>query len=86
MDLAPFLTGQQAGLPHDTLYWRRQGRAALRSGNWKLLRRSRGARWQLYDLADDVAEARDLASEQPERLQQLRTKWEQLTREMPPKQ
>jgi arylsulfatase A-like enzyme len=59
-----------------------QGRAiALRDGKWKLIESAAGkpgargnfAKAQLYNLANDPAEAKDLASEQPDRVRQLST-------------
>lgn len=40
--------------------------SAVRAGNWKLLRYYEDARLELYDLAADIAESTDLASERPE--------------------
>jgi arylsulfatase A-like enzyme len=37
VDLAPFLTEKKAGDPHDALYWRWVGQAAIREGDWKFL-------------------------------------------------
>lgn len=50
-----------------TLHWRYDTVAAMRQGSWKLLRFPDRAP-QLYNLADDPGEARDLAPAQPERL------------------
>ena len=49
-------------------------RAALRQGDWKIVRpltRGRPGRWQLFDLAGDVGETSDLAEREPERLATL---------------
>ena len=62
-----------------TFYWRAGPRAAVRSGDWKLLREpARGAPgpWQLYDLATDVSEQTDLAARHPERVAELSARWE----------
>jgi arylsulfatase B len=37
VDLMPFLTGRQAGAPHETFYWRQGPKTALRHGDWKLV-------------------------------------------------
>ena len=67
VDLLPFLTGQNPAAPHPRLYWRMDaGEAfAVREGNWKWLRTYQNAP-QLYDLAQDVGETRDLAASRPE--------------------
>ena len=38
VDLLPYLTGRDEKAPHDTLYWRLGGQAAIRRGDWKLVR------------------------------------------------
>ncbi len=85
VDLIPYLAGVRQGRPHERLYWRQGGRAALRDGDWKIVRvprRGQQAAWELYDLKDDPAESRDLAAEQPDRLAELRAAWEKLDGEM----
>ena len=60
-------------------------RTAVRVGDWKLLSnpgRGSGADWQLYDLAEDISESKDLAGSHPERLQQLKQVWDRLNAEM----
>ncbi len=63
-------------------FWRVGPQAALRAGDWKI-HRGRGDRtWQLFHLAEDVAEERDLAAQQPAKLAELETAWRALDREM----
>jgi len=38
VDLLPHLAGRDEKAPHDTLYWRLGGQAAVRRGDWKLVR------------------------------------------------
>jgi arylsulfatase A-like enzyme len=38
VDLMPYLTGKQAGPPHEVLFWRMGPQAAVRKGDWKLIR------------------------------------------------
>lgn len=60
-------------------------KAALRQGDWKLLRnpaRGQDADWQLFNLAEDIGETGNLASANPEKLQQLLGAWESLNAEM----
>jgi arylsulfatase A-like enzyme len=68
VNLLPFLTGEVSGVPHETLFWRSggfDGKHSVRRGDWKLV--SEGAKApELYDLAADVGEAKDLAREKPE--------------------
>ncbi len=48
------------------LVWEHEGNSGVRDGRWKLVRRHPGD-WELYDLADDRSELRNLAGEQPDR-------------------
>jgi arylsulfatase A-like enzyme len=61
VNLLPFLTGEQPGEPHDRLFWRSHRLWAMRRGPEKLVRREDNAS-ELYDLATDVSESKDLAS------------------------
>ncbi|MDP6442933.1 MAG: sulfatase-like hydrolase/transferase [Pirellulaceae bacterium] len=45
---------------------------AIRSGDWKLIEFFQTGRTELYRLADDVSERRDLAAENPETVRRLR--------------
>ena len=90
VNLLPFLTGADAGTPHQDLFWRMGSQAAVRRGDWKLVRydatldrpgaRSNAARvevtpFRLYNLADDPGESRDLSSEKPEKVEELLAAW-----------
>lgn len=62
-----------------TFHWRMGPRRALRQGPWKLVGeavRGEPGPWQLYNLAEDVAEQHDLAAREPARLQALRDRYE----------
>lgn len=64
VDLMPFLTGDKTGAPHERLFWRSGGQWAIREGEWKLVRH-RGRLDELYHLAQDIGEKKDLARAQP---------------------
>lgn len=72
-NLLPYLTGQQAVAPHDRLFWRSGGgtKFAVREGDWKLVA-GESSQPQLFNLANDVGENKDLAAEQLEVLTRLR--------------
>lgn len=79
MDLLPYLTGTKSGAPHERLFWRAGGgaRSAVREGDWKLVQ-GEGAKAQLFNLATDIGEVKDLSSEKPEvlaRLMQAYSEW-----------
>jgi len=47
--------------------------SAIRDGQWKLVRL--GATWELYDLATDRTETRDLAAKRPDLVKQMDSAW-----------
>ncbi|MEI6239220.1 MAG: sulfatase-like hydrolase/transferase [Planctomycetia bacterium] len=77
--LLPFLAADRNdAAPHSALFWRFGGWKAVRQGDLKLLK-AQGKPDELYDLATDVAESRNLAAERPEdvaRLNKSLTEWE----------
>jgi arylsulfatase len=60
------------------LWWLHQGNRAIRSGDWKLVAVKDGP-WELYDLATDRAESKNLAEKNPDKARQLAARWEALT-------
>lgn len=73
VNLLPFLSGENTSAPHDMLFWRTNGPGgnnAVRRGNWKLVRLGK-AEPELYDLAADVGETKNLAAEKPEVVKEL---------------
>ncbi|MDF1823331.1 MAG: sulfatase-like hydrolase/transferase [Verrucomicrobiales bacterium] len=85
VDLLPYLSGGDAGAPHESLFWRVGDRAAFRKGDWKIVRdRQRGkpGPWELYHLKEDIGESKDLAEEEQEILENLVEEWEALDEEM----
>lgn len=56
---------------HEFLYWELSGQVAVRKGDWKAVRPGMGRPWELYDLASDIGETRNLAADRPEILQEL---------------
>ena len=67
VSLLPSLRGNAAD-PAEAgraLYWEFQGGQALRVGDWKLIRPGREGEYQLYFLAKDPGESKDLAPEMP---------------------
>lgn len=84
VNLLPFLTGEKATAPHDTLFFRTGGPGgnnAVRRGNWKLVRLGK-TEPELYDLAADIGESKNVAAEHPQIVQELVTaiaEWEKGT-------
>lgn len=73
-NLWPILTGKQATLaerkPMIWVFPEYGGQVAVRDGDWKFVRRGLKTKtpesWEVYNLADDVGETKDLASAQAE--------------------
>ncbi|MBM3866528.1 MAG: sulfatase [Verrucomicrobia bacterium] len=81
VNLLPVLAGESAAPAREALFWRFGPQRAVRQGRWKLVdwrdfeaRTNSG--WQLYDLAADPGETRDLAAAQPAVVAELRARWE----------
>jgi arylsulfatase A-like enzyme len=81
VSLVPLLKGGTR-IDRDALYWHyphyaNQGGfpgGAIRMGDWKLIERFEDGRIHLYDLGRDIGEREDLASQYPERVEQMRNK------------
>jgi arylsulfatase A-like enzyme len=84
VSIAPLLRGSTKPT-RDTMFWHyphhqhyQLGGAmpygAIRSGDFKLIEFFNDMRVELYNIRDDIGEARDLASAQPQRVAELRTR------------
>ena len=78
VDLDPYLRGEQAGHPHQALFWRKatvdNDIRVVRSGNMKLMQVG-SASPVLYDLAADIGEQDDLFSTQKATARELAALW-----------
>lgn len=63
-------------IEREALYWEHEGHAAVRAGDWKLVRMGRDGAWELYDMAKDRTEQDNLAGTQPDKVKELAAKWE----------
>ncbi len=78
---------------HEYFWFLHEGHRAIRCGDWKLVS-ARGDPWELYNLADDRGETKNLISQYPEKAQELETLWNRLwaefqqdaKRDLPPSQ
>lgn len=70
-----FLGKKTAG--HENLFNEHFGARFVRSGNWKLVSGSRDTTWQLYNLATDQTETRNLAIRYPDKVRELEQRWRQ---------
>ncbi len=60
----------------DSLWWQHEGNRAYRVGDWKIVAAGKDAAWELYDLATDRAESKNLAAAHPDRVKALAAAWE----------
>lgn len=60
VNLIPYLTGENLSSPHESLNWRFTISAAIRDGDWKLIRLPDRLP-MLYNLAEDISEQNDVA-------------------------
>lgn len=67
----PVLTGETTESPHRSFFFQYQRHAALRWGDWKIVRERPDSPWQLFDLATDPGEQSDRSAEVPDRLADL---------------
>lgn len=84
--LVPLFKDAQAGLKRDAIYqhfpgylgadpgtWRTTPVGLIQKGPWKLMEFFEDGRLELYNLEQDIGETQNLASEIPEKAQELRT-------------
>lgn len=77
VDLLPYLTGADKAKPHESFFWRFNEQWAVRDGDWKLVvSRIDGPQPKLFNLAEDIGEANDLAAKHPEKVAELKQQWD----------
>jgi arylsulfatase A-like enzyme len=94
VNLLPFLTGRASGSPHDALYWRLGDNMAIRMGDYKLVKTHDGplgsdpavlndlSGAELFNLAEDIGETRNLAASQPQKVRELAEAWQRWNRQL----
>ncbi|MDR3405491.1 MAG: sulfatase-like hydrolase/transferase [Chthoniobacter sp.] len=99
VNLLPYVTGEKKESPHEALYWRFGQQIAIRKGDWKLVKAPGGGAEagekavvattqgaQLYNLAKDIGEQTNLADQEPEKVKELATAWDEWNKaNIPPK-
>jgi len=56
------------------IWWSHEENDALRSGDWKIVR-SKGSKWELFNLSQDRTESSNLANQHPEKVAELENAW-----------
>ncbi|MFT3725416.1 MAG: sulfatase-like hydrolase/transferase [Hyphomonadaceae bacterium] len=82
VDLIPYVTGKNAGIPHDQLAWRRTPNASIRKGDWKMWKDLSGKFTYLFNLKEDPNEANNLADKEPAKLKELTDAFNQWAKDM----
>lgn len=78
------LRGKAGANPGRVLSDELMGKRAVRAGDWKIVHMPEpygNGRWQLYDLSKDLAEARDVAGQYPEKLEEMKKHWDAYARD-----
>jgi arylsulfatase len=63
-------------IQRDAIFWEHEGNAAIRVGDWKLVRRGGQGAWELYDLKADRTEQKNLAATHAEKAGELSSAWD----------
>ena len=71
--LVPVLGGRPPEVRR-ALFFEHEGGRAVHAGGWKSVARA-GGEWELYHVAEDATETRDLAGREPERVKELAGMW-----------
>lgn len=67
---------QDAGSPHESFFFMYRSHAALRQGEWKIVREKPNQPWQLFHLAHDISESKNLANNHPDRVSELNSEFD----------
>jgi len=72
VNLIPYLRGEAAGPPHQSLFWRSGHYKTVLAGGWKLQVSERPEKDWLFHLAEDPTERVDVAAENPDKVRELK--------------
>ena len=76
VDLMPYMRGEKNGDPHETLFWRKERKSAVRMGDYKLIN-VEGIGKRLYNLKDNLGEDMDLSQSNPELCKEMKDKYKE---------
>jgi arylsulfatase len=75
--LAPALS-RDGAIEREYLYFHHSNNRALRVGNSKLVAAGASGPWELYNLASDRSETRNLANGEPEKVERMGAQWQEI--------
>lgn len=84
VNLLPYLKGENNNRPHETLFWRSGNKFAVRHKDWKLVLERDNSEPQLFNLAQDIGETRNLADKEPEKVKELQNLFDKWSSQMEP--
>ncbi|HOF52610.1 MAG TPA: sulfatase-like hydrolase/transferase, partial [Rhodoferax sp.] len=84
VNLLPYLGAKPAAQPARFLFWRDGPYRAMRDATWKLIVSERPKKEWLFNLASDPTEKTNLATEQPQKLAELKSLMDAHHAQMPP--
>ena len=82
-DPLPVLTGETTVSPHESFYFQYEQHAALRQGDWKIIRTHPDEPWRLFNLREDISETTNRALERPDLVEELNRAFTQQQEEIP---
>ena len=82
LSLVSRLRGKSSALPERTHFWRQVQQKAVRKGDWKLYQANRSSAPELYHLATDIEETKNLAATKQRKLAELQTAYAEWEKDM----
>ena len=75
VSLRPAFSGRPVGR-QEPIFFEHEGNRAVRDGPWKLVAKGPAGAWELYDMAADRTETKNLAARETARVKAMVTQWE----------
>jgi arylsulfatase A-like enzyme len=66
---------------HNTIFWEHEGGRAARAGDWKISALN-GSPWELFNMATDRTETKNLAAENPSKVNEIAGLWNEWAKRM----
>ena len=80
VNLLPYLRGENAGAPHECLFWRYGVQSAVRKGDYKLVQVDQDR--ALFNLSDDIIENVNLLKREPDKVKELQAEFDGWNRQL----